>query len=153
MLRAVEQVVKRRLGLVDENITVEIDMDPNPPDNTDGVYGYYSDSGHRVKVYAGYIIRKESFGSHAGTNGIIRACNTMAHELFHAYQHVYIKKHDDRRAIMYQIDENDYLDPGATDRHVTHDQYRDQIFEREAWRFGKGFSARLRQTYGRKKRI
>lgn len=147
MLRTVEQVVTRKLGLIGKGITVKIETNPLVTGSSHE-YGSYTPSTKTVVVYAGYIIKQER-GIAGHSYAQFRCCNTMAHELFHAYQDAYKKDHDDKRSQMYTINDSDYMDgegPGQT-----YADYQRQLVEREAWHFGGTISNRIKNVYGRKR--
>ena len=147
MLVAVENVVSRKLGLINAGLTIRIETNPLTTGSS-GEYGSYNPDTKTVIVYAGYIIDRER--NIAGRDyALFRCCNTMSHELFHAYQDLYKKKYDDKRAQMYEINNSDYISgsgPGET-----HADYERQLLEREAWHFGGTVSKRMRTIFGRKK--
>ena len=143
---AVEQLVKRKLGLERAGVPVIIKDDPNSID--DDIYGEYNTATKIITVYAGYMIKEKR--SLAGEDdSILSVCDVIAHELFHAYQDSYEDKFDDKRAQMYVINDSDYISPRKNG--ATHDEYRRQLQEREAWKFGGIIGQRMQELYNKKR--
>jgi len=76
-------------------------------------------------------------------SAVLEKCLTLAHELFHAYQHYYQENNDDERALMYGM--NSVTITKGTDG--KYDEYKNQLIEREAFYFGEDIAKRIKEIY------